>query len=101
MSDGNKKVADEENKIMNEFKTNNEMELLITAKKHQPELYAKLPAATKMSLGIYESTKNTTNGLTTDEVLRLRGLKLSLSQDNLPPSERITLALKISQLEAK
>ena len=88
---------------MNEFKTNNEMELLITAKKHQPELYAQLSPTQKMSLGIYEGEKSRTANteLTPDERLRLRGLKLSIATDNLAPSERTSLALEISQLEAK
>ncbi len=84
---------------MNEFETDNKMELLAKAKKHQPELYAKLPAATKMSLGIYESTKTTTNGLSPEEKLQLRGLKQSIATDNLSPSERTVMALKISELE--
>ncbi len=86
---------------MNEFKQNHEMELLLTARENQPELFAKLPAVKKMSLGIYESTKPTTNGLTADEKLQLRGLKQSIASDNLSPLERTTLALKISELEAK
>ncbi len=87
---------------MNEFETNNQMELLLKAKQNQPELYAQLPATTKISLGIYESTKlTTTNGLSTDEHLRLRGLKQRIAQDNLTPTERTSLALKISELENK
>ncbi len=87
---------------MNEFKKNEEMELLIQARKNQPQLYSQLPATTKMSLGIYESTKlTTTNGLSTDEHLLLRGLKQRISQDNLTPTERTSLALKISELENK
>jgi len=86
---------------MNEFETDNEMELLIKAKKHQPELYAQVPAATKMSLGIYESTKTTTNGLTTDDRLRLAGLKQSVAQDVLSPQERITKSIEILNLEGE
>ncbi len=86
---------------MNEFRTNEQMELLLTAKQKQPELYAQLPAATKMSVGIYESTKKPTNGLTADELLRLRGFKQSISQDVLSPQERTAMALKISELENK
>ncbi len=88
---------------MNEFKINEQMELLIQAKKHQPELFAQIPPTQKMSLGIYEGEKAraVNTGLTTDEVLRLRGLKLSIASDNLSPQERTTLALKISELENK
>jgi hypothetical protein len=86
---------------MNEFETDNEMELLIKAKQNQPELYAKLPAATKMSLGIYESTKTTTNGLSADDRLRLAGLKQSVARDVLSPSERITKSVEILNLEEK
>jgi hypothetical protein len=86
---------------MNEFETDNEMEILLRAKQNQPELYAKLPAATKMSLGIYESTKTTTNKLSANEILQLRGLKQSLAQDNLSPSERITKSVEILNLEEK
>jgi hypothetical protein len=86
---------------MNEFRVNNEMELLIKAKQNQPDLYAQLPATTKMSLGIYESTKTTTNGLSADDRLRLAGLKQSVAKDNLSAQERITKSLEISELEAK
>ncbi len=86
---------------MNGLKQNEQMELLLKAKKHQPDLYAKLPAATKMSLGIYESTKTTTNKLSANEILQLRGLKQSLAQDNLSPSERITKSVEILNLEEK
>ncbi len=86
---------------MNEFKVNNEMELLLKAKQNQPDLYAQLPATTKMSVGIYETTKNTPNGLSADDRLRLGGLKQQISQDILTPQERTSLALKISELENK
>jgi hypothetical protein len=88
---------------MNNFKQNHEKELLIEARKNQPELYAQLPAAVKISVGIYEDAKVRAihAELTPDEVLRLRGLKLSIASDNLSPSERTTLALKISELENK
>ncbi len=86
---------------MNEFQTDNEMELLIKAKQNQPELYAQLPATTKISLGIYESTKPTTTGLSADDRLRLAGLKQRITTNNLSSGERISLALKISELEAK
>ncbi len=84
---------------MNDLKQNEQMELLLKAKKHQPELYAQLPATTKISLGIYESTKTITNGLTADERLRLAGLKQRIAQDNLSPSERTSLAIEITNLE--
>ncbi len=79
------------------------MELFIRAKKHQPELFAQLQPAQKMQLGIYEGEKAraVNTGLTSEEVLRLRGLKLSIASDNLSPQERTTLALKISELENK
>jgi len=86
---------------MNEFNQNEQMELLLTAKLKQPDLYSQLPAATKMAVGIFESTKTTAIGLTTDELLQLRGLKKSISQDVLSPQERTALALKISELETK
>ncbi len=84
---------------MNEFKVNNEMELLLQAKQNQPELYAQLPATTKMALGIYEGTKTTATGLTADDLLRLRGLKQRIATDNLTPNERTSLALEILDLE--
>jgi protocatechuate 3,4-dioxygenase beta subunit len=86
---------------MNEFNKNEQMELLLQAKQKQPDLYAQLPATTKMSLGIYESTKPTTNGLSADEHLRLAGLRQRITTNNLSSGERISLALKISELEAK
>ncbi len=86
---------------MNEFKVNNEMELLLQAKQNQPDLYAQLPAQAKISLGIYESTKPTTNGLPADDRLRLAGLKQRIVQDNLSPSERTVTALEILNLEEK
>jgi hypothetical protein len=54
-----------------------------------------------MSLGIYESTKTTTNGLSADERLRLAGLKQRIATDNLSPGERTSLALEIQNLEKK
>ncbi len=89
------------NKIMHGFETDNQMEILLKAKQNQPELYAKLPAATKMSLGIYESTKTTTNGLSADDRLKLAGLKQSIAQDVLSPQERITKSVEILNLEEK
>ncbi len=84
---------------MNEFEANNEMELVIKAQQKQPDLYAQLPPTTKIAAGIYESTKPTKNGLTTDDRLRLAGLRQRVAQDNLSPSERISLALEITNLE--
>jgi hypothetical protein len=85
---------------MNEFKINEQMELLIEAAKNQPELFAQLPAATKIAVGLYEGTKPTTNnGLTADELLRLRGLKHRIATDILAPSERTSLAIEIINLE--
>jgi hypothetical protein len=86
---------------MNEFEVNNEMELVLQAKRNQPELFAQLPATTKIAVGIYASTKPSTNGLSADDRLRLAGFKQRIAQDNLSPTERTSLALKISELEAK
>jgi hypothetical protein len=86
---------------MNEFETNSEMELLIKAKQNQPELYAQLPATTKISLGIYQNSKKPTNGLSADDRLRLAGLKQSVSSDVLSPQERITKSVEILNLEEK
>jgi sRNA-binding protein len=86
---------------MNE-KLNNEMEHLARLSDKQPELFAQLPAATKISLGIYQSTKTTANnGLSADELLRLRGLKQRIAQDILSPQERTVMALEILNLEEK
>ncbi len=84
---------------MNDLKQNEQFEILLRAKQKHPNLYAQLPATTKISLGIYESTKTTANGLTADELLRLRGFKQRISQDVLSPSERTSLALEIQTLE--
>ena len=84
---------------MNKFETDSEMELLIKAKQNQPDLYAQLPATAKISLGIYESTKTTTNGPSADDRLRLRRLKQRIAQDNLSPGERTVMALEIQNLE--
>jgi hypothetical protein len=86
---------------MNE-KLNNEMELLLQAKQNQPDLYAQLPAATKISLGIYESAKPAANNeLSADERLRLAGLKQRIATDVLSPGERTSLAIEILNLEEK
>ncbi len=84
---------------MNEFNQNEQMEILLKAKKNQPNLYAQLPATTKISVGIYESTKTTKNGLTPEAKLRLSGLRQSIARDVLSPSERTSLALEIQNLE--
>jgi hypothetical protein len=86
---------------MNDFEVNNEMELLLQAKQNQPELYAQLPATTKMSVGIYQSTKTTTKGLSADDRLRLDGLKQRIASGNLTPIERTSLAIEILNLEGK
>ncbi len=94
-----------EMKIMTNFETNEAMEILIAAKESQPQLFAQLPATTKMSLGLYQTSKaralTASNGLTNDELLELRGLKQSIAQDVLSPGERTSLALKISEMETK
>ncbi len=86
---------------MNEFETDSEMELVLQAKRNQPELFARLPATTKIAVGIYESTKTTANGLSADDRLRLRGLKQSVAQDVLSPQERIIKSIEISNLEER
>jgi hypothetical protein len=62
-----------ENKTMTEFVTDSAMEILLQAKQKQPELFAQLPATTKMSLGIYQTAKQNSvhTGLTADEKLTL------------------------------
>jgi hypothetical protein len=84
---------------MNDFKENVEMERLLIAKQNQPDIFAQIPATTKMSVGIYESGKPTTNELSEAELLRLRGLKQSITEQNLTPSERTSLALEIFRME--
>ncbi len=84
---------------MNEFNRNEQMEILLKAKQNHPDLYSQLPAATKISLGIYESTKTTTNGLMAEAKLRLAGLKKSIATDILTPSERTSSAIEILNLE--
>jgi hypothetical protein len=88
---------------MNQFKINEAMELLMQAKKHQPELFAQIPPTQKMQLGIYEGEKAraVNTGLTSEEVLRLRGLKLSIASDVLSPQERIIKSIEILNLEGK
>ncbi len=85
---------------MNEFKPDNKMEQLARLSEKQPELFAQLPAATKISLGIYESAKPTANnGLSADDRLRLAGLKQSVARDVLSPQQRIAKSLEILELE--
>jgi hypothetical protein len=86
---------------MNKFETDSEMELVLQAKRNQPELFAQLPATTKIAVGIYASTKPSTNGLSADDLLRLAGLKQSVARDVLSPQERITKSVEISNLEEK
>jgi regulation of enolase protein 1 (concanavalin A-like superfamily) len=84
---------------MNKFETDSEMELVLQAKRNQPKLFAQLPATTKIAVGIYASTKPSTNGLSADNRLRLTGLKQRIAQDVLSPQERTSLALEIQNLE--
>ncbi len=88
---------------MIDFKTNNEMEILLTARKDQPEVFAALPPAMKMSVGLYESGKERPrpHELTPDEKLKLAGLKKSIAQDVLSPLERTSIALEILEMETK
>jgi hypothetical protein len=83
---------------MNEFEVNNEMEQLARLSEKQPDA---ISSEQRMSLGIYESTKPTTNGLSADDRLRLAGLKQSVSSDVLSPQERIIKSIEISNLEEK
>ncbi len=88
---------------MNEFKINEKFELLLKAKKHQPDLYAQVSPSAKIAVGIYENEKEraTSRALTTDDVLRLRGLKQRLATDVLSPLERSSMAIEIFNLENK
>jgi hypothetical protein len=83
-------------KIMNEFNKNEQMERLARLSEKQPDA---ISSEQRMSLGIYESTKPTTNGLSADDRLRLAGLKQRIATDVLSPSERTSLAIEISNLE--
>ncbi len=83
---------------MNEFEVNNEMEQLARLSEKQPDA---ISSEQRMSLGIYESTKTTTNGLSADDRLRLAGLKQSVARDVLSPQERIIKSIEISNLEEK
>ncbi len=81
---------------MNEFNKNEQMERLARLSEKQPDA---ISSEQRMSLGIYESTKPTTNGLSADDRLRLAGLKQRIATDVLSPSERTSLAIEISNLE--
>jgi hypothetical protein len=82
---------------MNEFETNNQMELLERIAEKQPGV---LTPSQKMQLGLWQSSqKRATNGLSADERLRLRGLKQRLATDILTPGERTSLAIEILNLE--
>jgi hypothetical protein len=84
---------------MNE--TNNEqMERLSRLSEKQPDA---ISSEQRMSLGLYQIAKQraTHAGLSSDELLRLRGLKLSVARDVLSPQERITKSVEISNLEEK
>ncbi len=85
---------------MNDFNKNEQMELLERIAAKQPDA---ISSEQRMSLGIYQDAKAQADpaGLTTDEMLQLRGLKKSIAQDNLSPQQRTSLALKISSLENK
>ncbi len=85
------------------MKTNNEMEYLAKLCEKQPELFAQLPPSQKMAVGIYESAKASGEEkvLTPDEVSHLRQLKKAITEQNLTASERLSLSLKILQLEEK
>ncbi len=79
---------------------NNEMEQLARLSEKQPDA---ISPTQRISLGIYQNDKQNAahTGLTADEHLRLRGLKLSVAKDNLPPSERISKSLEIQNLEER
>ncbi len=82
---------------MNVLKQNEKMERLSRLSEKQPDA---ISSEQRISLGLHELAKqHTTNGLTADEQLLLRGLKLSVAKDNLSPSERITKSLEIQNLE--
>ncbi len=83
---------------MNEFNKNEQMERLARLSEKQPDA---ISSEQRMSLGIYESTKPTTNGLSADEHLRLAGLKQSVARDVLSPQERIIKSIEISNLEER
>jgi hypothetical protein len=91
------------NKNMNELKKNEQFELLLAARTSQPEIYRQLTPTQKMAIGIYENEKERAPSLalTTDDVLRLRGLKQRLATDVLSPLERSSLAIEILNLENK
>ncbi len=88
---------------MNEFKINEQFELLLAARTNKPDIYRQLTPTQKMAIGIYENEKEraTSRALTTDDVLRLRGLKQRLATDVLSPLERSSMAIEIFNLENK
>ncbi len=85
---------------MNNFKQNEQMELLARAAEKQPDA---LTPSQKMSVGLYQDAKQRAERteLTPDEKLRLVGLKERIPKDNLTPSERTIMALEILEMEAK
>jgi hypothetical protein len=84
---------------MNEFETNNQMEQLARLSEKQPDA---ISSEQRMSLGLWQSSQElATTGLTAGELLRLRGLKLSVARDVLSPQERITKSVEILNLEKK
>jgi hypothetical protein len=84
---------------MNDLKQNERMERLARLSEKQPDA---ISSEQRMSLGLHELAQHhATNGLTADDRLKLAGLKQSLAQDVLSPSERITKSVEILNLEEK
>jgi hypothetical protein len=84
---------------MNDLEQNEQMELMERIAATQPGV---LSPSQKMQLGIWRSSqKRATNGLSTDELLQLRGLKKSIATDILTPNERTIMALEIQNFEKK
>jgi hypothetical protein len=82
---------------MNDLKQNERMERLARLSEKQPDA---ISSEQRMSLGIYQlAQQHATNGLTADELLRLRGLKQRLATDILTPGERTAMAIEILNLE--
>jgi hypothetical protein len=83
---------------MNEFNKNEQMERLARLAEKQPDA---ISSEQRMTLGIYESTKQhaVNTGLSADERLRLSGLRQRIATDVLSPSERTVMALEITNLE--
>ncbi len=88
---------------MNKFETNDQMESLLRARKEQPELFAQLPATTKMSLGIYQNGKELAakKEPTQADVARIRELKEQLTAPGITPFRRTALAYELETLEEK